>query len=472
MDELVAMLKDPSQYKKKKRRASLSRQHPISIAPPPSRSRTLPSATKQEVPAASDDTLKRQSNSLKPKRPAPNKPAPPPPGRTHGVSEKPSQHARPAPAPTQAPSTNGSDSKKYAARKPTPIKPLRTADTWKADSMENLLVGSGERSLGETTSGGKSGEVHHGSKTTHTKMADTALDKLVHRNENYPLSGSSELLQNNGAVDLEDDEDIDESMFLGGAETHMDEGEDDFILEPPDEYSESSLNGLEEPPDSPKSKKEKDPSSLVIQFHQPSTPGEDDEIPGEVFDDAGDVFTDEQHKVLSHGTSNGGERGKVKKSKKKKREGREYPESGKHSKHKSKKRRSSSTKNLLTADEEMSFPEYELDRGLDKIPMQAHRQQTQHTDRTSMSKHAATTDSIHATKPDDAIGKLQTMPHDKLERRSSYDDFDDDEPSLPWLDEPVDNRELSFEELDAYSQDINDDNPRVVYKEDVAELIW
>ena len=79
---------------------------------------------------------------------------------------------------------------------------------------------------------------------------------------------------------------------------------------------------------------------------------------------------------------------------------------------------------------------------------------------------------------DASSNRAEPRPPPPLRHTPSYENVVAGEDyTPPWLDDPVpDSRELSFEELDAYyePEDLRDDTdtPKVVYKEDVAALIW
>lgn len=493
------MLKEPSTIKRKRRSSSLTRQNFVGLLP--SRSRTFPrgqsdttEVTKEPPPKteskpAGDDTLKR-----KPKRPAPTLPPPhkqasvkgraaEPPGQVPRKSEPPelTKQAPPQPArvaPSMAPA------KTYGLKRPAPEKPARTPETYRKDSSSNLLSTPSEG--GQDVSG------------RHIPLGATfaGLEPLGAKN-----SGLDATLHPEGM----DDDGLDESMFEGGMETLPDAGEDqDFILEPPDDFSQLSVgelddnDGVEAPLVTGKDETGEKGSSLGMQFSNPAALEGMDEDDG-VFPDAyghgqgeswlgngsgkrrekkGEIgrkenAEDEHPSMATSRQSSTEHRSSKSKKSKKKRESRGDSEAGSR-KHKSKKkkRQSASTDELLQQGDtgEFVLPEYEFDRGLDRVPMRSSKENLdsdQSRQRPTWSHSAFKTYS----QEDPTSSKGASKSHVS----SSYDNMEaDDDYSPPWLHDgnPSQSQELSFEELDAYAEDDEQDEPRVVYKEDVAAMVW
>ena len=445
-------------------------------------------------------TLDKNTNSLKPRRPAPVKPPPQParkapvrPAPSNTAPPKPQEPARQAPVSAKGVSTTASggdnnEGQRAGARGQAPGKPLPSRNA----AREGEVIANRD-AVGDTTSTGLADRSERNGKTTKQDTADAVLDALIVRNETFALSTSTEYLNpdaGNFEDDDDDDDEIDESMFLGGAEATIPEDNgDDFILEPPNDFSDTSLDAVDDnPPAVVNTSSRKESASLVIQF-APPTATPDDEFAEEEKSD--DVFAqDDHHKVQSRVPGGESEAVKEKKKKKKKRDSKDLEDGSKHSKHKKKKRRSSSTKHLLAEEDDASFAEFEFDRGMDRVPVQTSKEKKSASgsaagatrgslgDMRGPSRLPAMRGSLgdvhntsrtHHPPPPPSAAAVHTASLDRFE--PSYDDFED-EGALPWLDEPAENKELSFEELDAYSQDVTDDQPRVVYKQDIAELIW
>lgn len=421
----MAMIKDPTLYKKKKRTSSLTRQKMVSVqsksatlpsprraplSPAKSAGEAVPQSTKRvsisvTVPITSGDkdtpsgkpsatsssgsastVTEYSSNSLKPRRPAPVKPvkrAPAPP--------------RPAPA------------------RPAPVKPV---------SKETQPVKHTSDSKEPLDSGGpKSADNGKGQES---KVQQNVTSKPTA----FPPSAMNlgfELPEDDNELPAMEDVDIDESMFSGGAEGEppADANDDsDFILEPPERFSQSSLDQLSLDAEDIPALAKPQGDSLVMEF-QPPTISDDEEVetnfieepPPEASkkdrDGEEDVKTGESLKgsrARRRRREDGGKSGededgiavgvkndedevaKAKKKKKKKRKSKDYSSSTKErdpTKHKSKKRKSSSQQNLssksqsdlMSSDsyhynmEDDDIPpaaaEYEFDRGLDRIPMKS-----------------------------------------------------------------------------------------------------
>lgn len=453
------MLKDPSLCKKKRRSSSLKRQLFVSANLPPSRSKTLPQAKieAQDRLPASDDSLKQLINVGKPRRPAPTKPSAGPPKQTLVQVKLVSKPARQVPSGPVRSAPVATVPNKYGSKALPPSESLRTTGTWRADNTENLLAGSGNLELsGERGRTEEKGSGDGFSTEPGGRESSASRDVLAGKHRGHTPSATPPTRDENEVAYSEDmqDDDIDESMFIGGNEALPSQEDDDFILEPPDDFSESSVDELDKPsPDLPPSRAQNKRYALGIQFHKPVV--SDEELEGGPKSEERRP-SQEEDSVPAHRMKTERESGKPKRPKRKKRESKDYsePREEHSSKHRSKKKRkSSATNELLPMD--MNFPEYEFDRGLDKIPVQSSKSTSKTT------KPAANFESVddHNISPHE--------PYDKQDVLAS-DDY-----SPPWLDEPVESQELSFEELDAYAEDdVTDDKPRVVYREDVAALIW
>ncbi len=609
MEEVLGMLRDPSQCKRKKRTSSLTRQNRVGL-PPPSNSRPRPPVTtptnhapspvvqdSAPPPPPGEDTLKRR-----PKRPAPAKPGsnqPKPPktsasagGGINGQTNKPTPPTDPS---RRAPIRND-PGWKGSLKRPAPVKPPRTKESWRSDSKDDLIAAAAAAaSASGATVVQNLGAIRNHDDTS-TEKAKGRSDGASGRNgaETPPppppppqLRVDSEEVRHVENNDVEfpendDDDDISKSMFVDGVPEKV--SDDDFILEPPEDFSESSLDDLDDPNDpndladlvahpAPplmgKKESKKGSASLAIQFTNAASSDEDEDasykrVKGSSHSDQQKVpqashessakglphsdhhkatheglykpaekhsessTRSDRHKVSSHSYKSSRSdqasssfetgSGEVKKPKKR-RSSKDYSEQreGHTHKHKSrKKRKSASSDNLLAKDEDVQFPEYEFDRGMDRIPVGGAKKgnttsrdlddtQSRHSHQNDVissgpvekprSKQASSeattshdspdaksrqgTSNVASRGPADAFSHQQAVSRaSPLKRHSSYEDvIAGEEYTPPWLDEPVQqSQELSFEELDAYyePEDLREDtdDPKVVFKADVAALIW
>lgn len=574
MDELLMMLKDPSTVKRRRRSSSLTRQNYIGL--PPSRSRTMPPATKgepsrNEPQPSGEDTLKR-----KPRRPAPTLPpsraVKQAPAKSRLVldpeSTRPAQgmarpvpvpepvrqsagNARPVPeqepvrqAPPQPPVMGAM--KTYSLKRPAPKKPGRAEE--KGDSLEDVVAGStgvsgrlvgvgngrpkdaqlqmecgvrGQLGNNQVAGGYISGQGADGQSIGQVAgVGSVSVEPLEAWNDADGADMDMDMVY---SADVE--EILDDSVFVSGLDAMADAGGDqDFILEPPDDFSQSSIYALDVAASSGASEHETDEKVsplMTVQLHSPAVRGESsaregpaqvegggfpsvghdqgeglqgdgDNFPDERSDNRGEVWPDEgrdfpndtplplQHQVAD--TSAEHKNGKAKKSKKK-RESKDYSEPGskKHKSKKKRKRRSASTDDLVQRSDS-GLPEYELDRGLDRVPMRTakDRQESFRTGQLGAwvdGRVAIQTGSRFSQEEPEGPRETSsfTKGGSKLRASSSYENvMADDDISPPWLHDgnPSQSQELSFDELDVYADEDEQDEPRVVYKEDVASLVW
>ncbi len=118
--------------------------------------------------------------------------------------------------------------------------------------------------------------------------------------------------------------------------------------------------------------------------------------------------------------------------------------------------------------EEIGFPEYEFDRGMDRIPVRSSG------DNLKPSKQRGVSSDPHHFRATDDI-QTASKATSRKELSSSYEDVTaDDDFHPPWLEEPVHGQQLSGEELGVYADEANfeEGDARVMLKEDVAALIW
>ena len=458
------------------------RQHRVSLPPSKAKAKSLTTPLSQSgdtptpLPAPSvqdstspsgEDTLKR-----KPRRPAPVKPGQKQPakqqpanvsGRENGPI--PSESTRRAPiggvsttnghvikpaatdASRRAPIRSDPAGKLSGVKRPAPPKPPRSEETWRADSSENLLASANLKAVVKENLGA--------SEIPDSASTQGLRDEAGWWSGEPPSSSQQDAGENIHSTKKADsefpqDEDFDETMFEGGAESVPDTlDDDDFILEPPEDFSESSLGDLDDPNDladlvtpqesdpvpSGKKQVKKGSDSVTVQFANPtalemeeeegtdegykphespshpnqqnatshsyisrsdranspshdleSAAGSDQyEAPSRGHKPAEDPSHRRQHKSTSHGASSTeSEASRVKKAKKKKRSSKDYSEhkDGHTHKHKSRKKRKSASSNDLLAgdrDQDIQFPEYEFDRGMDRVPVAAKKERSTKT---------------------------------------------------------------------------------------------
>ena len=499
------MLKEPSTIKRKRRSASLTRQNFVGL--PPSRSHTLPPAQsdmpqvtkvpppKSEPRPAGDDTLKR-----KPKRPAPTLPPPhkhasvkerPVPGPSQQVPVKSGPIPKPEPARQAPPQPARAALAVSPPKRPAPKKPPRTPETWRAASSSDLL--------NVPQVGGR--EINGRSVPANTVSAD------LKKESSEPLGMWNSGFEADDVAlypDSVDSNDLDESMFEGGTEVMPDAGDDqDFILEPPDDFSQLSAGDLDDDVeasvDTRKHETHGTASSMAVQFNNPAAlgdwgkvvevfpeaygqnqeEGQQDSASGRRSRKAGEIGHEENagEVAMLRQSSTEHKSSKSKKSKKK-RESRGDSEAAGSKKHKSKKkkRHSVSTDELLQQgdSQEVVLPEYEFDRGMDRVPMRS-SQDPGNFDVSQSKQQPTWSHGSFKTYSQEEPDGARTKGVSNLHVSASYDNAAaDDDYSPPWLHDnnPVQSQELSFEELDAYAEDDEKDEPRVVYKEDVAAMVW
>jgi hypothetical protein len=366
-------------------------------------------------------------------------------------------------------------------KRPAPKKPVRPPEIVKTDSSDSILVAG--------TEGDFLNQVGHSVYPTEFPAVDIAASEgpstvAGSANKVFGIESSTAAAY----PDSLDSGDFDESMFEGGHEV-LPEGEEDFILEPPEDFSQSSIGNLDDEEEAILKGAERESgdgaSSLGVQFHHPPASvgyssyegsdgvGKREKSGAKSRNGESEVIPVEGREVQQHGsTGDAHVSGEVKKKKKKKRDSKDFSEVGsKKHKSKKKKRRSSSTDVLFN--EETVLPEYEFDRGLDRVPMRVPKDTGQQQG-TWAGKYASNQFGSRFSQEEPRTSAA-TAGSSRPPTSASYDNIDvDDDYSPPWLHDgnPTQSQELSFEELDAYADEDEQDEQRVVYKEDVAALVW
>ena len=430
------MLSDPTLIKKKKRRSSLARQVPLSTTPPRSQvvsDSSQPTSPGGVISPGKEDTLKRSQTTgtgQKPRRPAPSKPAP----------------SRPAPT------------------KPAPIKPISKEsgitkpDKKKSSSPQSELHNSKGSSGKSLANPGHNPEIldHQEKKEYRDRGYYEGMNRAQPSSMMKMVFDVPEDDAEFPPLEDMDDEDFDESLFVGGAESlPVGDDKDDFILEPPEQFSQSSLDDLD---DFNHEETKGEGESVMVEFQPPTI--SDDDIETNFNDNE---FVGEVEQKLPQ--KKAGETTK-KSKKKKKRTSKDYSsvQEGDDSKQKPKKK-----KKRKSVEKETDFPEYEFDRGMDKIPTKSSDRQAGSSysnegylsgsiDRLNSQSEFTGSYSPHGGKP---AGKHPS-------RGKNYEDVvASDDFSPPWLDEDYDERADDAREME------EDDIPNsIVYNEDVAALIW
>ena len=463
MEEVVAMLKDSSLCKNKKRTSSSLTPKNL-VTAKHTRSKTLPNTSRkgnlnsdiflsiQRTPESSGSQKhRRPAPSIPPSRPAPSMP----PSRPAPPRPAPSKPTRPAPK--KPPSPVKSKAFQQVSIKQPPLKPLRTEDTWKAESTEDLL--NDTVVIGNPANTHSNGSLDKESLETgknefyineHAKTCDNKGSKVT-------STSNIKFDQDDNDNELQD-ADIDQSLFVGGAEN------DDFILEPPERFSQSSLDGLDDPlPDFARSITEKNSTSLVVEF-KPPPPSDDEAITN--FNEGEFEVPKESEEVPSERKDDTERERKSKK--KKKRASKDYTSregDSARKRSKKKKRREDS----VELSQEVDFPEYEFDRGMDRIPMRA----SQELNLSGFDPIPNTLDDSHSSvynNPDEKQHKAKRSANQVSKQRDVDTNYGhvnaSDDYNPPWLVD--DNDEVG----DQFYLNDDSDIPKVVYSEDVAALLW
>jgi len=281
------------------------------------------------------------------------------------------------------------------------------------------------------------------------------------------------------------DSDMDETYFLGGAESVAQEN---FILDPPENFSESSIGELEEEP--PVKKKKQRASADDEKKIQPMIVAADgtgmkmEFRPPQSSDDDNDWVKarEPEHKESTGGkttemapTANNGDeeasRVKKTKKKKKKRASRDISLEEDDTRVKSKKKKKRASKQLLEDEDERqqeaemdeaNMPEYLRDRGLDRVPMRPSQE-----DVVTPYSNFASNNSLASYRSNES---LDSGAQGARKRHKSYygDVNANDEFTPPWLDDDPPNEGKNND--DHYLGE--DEPPQVVYDEEVSSLLW
>ena len=276
------------------------------------------------------------------------------------------------------------------------------------------------------------------------------------------------------------DSDMDETYFLGGGESLPKE---DFILDPPEHFSESSVGELEEEQPALKTNEKSTSDStelkqsskmetaiqsksggIEVQFLPPSVSDDEDETK---FDGVGLMESKKEDKPhLTEGiksTDNEGIRPKkAKKKKKKKIASREIADEDDalKVKRKKKKRSTKQSDEEQKEEEEEQLPEYLHDRGLDRVPMRSSQDNA-----VVQASHY-----ISSYCSNDSLDTEGNGSQTARKRHKSYygDVVATDEFTPPWLEDDDPNE--GEDDEDPYAGE--DDPPNVVYDEEVSSLLW
>ena len=473
MEEIVAMLKDPSRCKRKKRTSSLRRQNVI--VSPTSRSQTLP---RNISPPSKDSSVdSRNANTLtrngqpRPRRAAPAKPAPGKPGSAPGQSGA----LQYAPAKTE-PDHSKQDPTRAAPSKPGPV---RSAPIIKP----GLDPGTQQPQSGLTKPGlakpSRPAPVMPPQRVTSNPNSSVPLnnDRTIPQNDKRLRNG----VKSNKDVStispapppppppeeiqrMKPSYDIAPSSLMAETEFISDHEEDeDIIIEPPASFSESSLDDLDDPPSPPVAKKQNN-LPRANKFQPP---------PDAVSDN------DDQDADTSKLNPTGGDGGRikveekvrVKKVKKKKRVSKDYSSNREEEKvgkqKKKRKKKIPSAHNMMYQNEGAELPEYDQDRGLDRIPVTT-KNNALSSNRGSLVETKRGDDNYYfsGSQSQDNRGYYSSEDRLSLEieaRRSgtSYHNVSASEDfTPPWLEDDNEGVEL------------NDGPPSVVYDDEVAALVW
>lgn len=275
--------------------------------------------------------------------------------------------------------------------------------------------------------------------------------------------------------------DFDETYFLGGAETLPQE---DFILDPPEHFSESSVDELDEgkSEDSDNARKDastshkpvihKDRGGVTMQFMPPAVSDDDEETETQ---DAGHSrvkkLPEGKELASSRNDVEEAQREKRARKKKKKRTIRDVTDDEdtlrKERRKKKKAAKLHKQKEDQQEDEEDILPEYLHDRGLDRVPMRASQDYSMPFARPPVKTSQDNfTNSLASYRSNES---LDSTDHVKKRHKSYYGDVKaTDEFTPPWLED--DPNEGNDDDDDPYPGD--DEPPKVVYDEEVSSLLW
>ena len=319
-----------------------------------------------------------------------------------------------------------------------------------------------------------------------TKQTSTSSTNQIPSAQNFGFIQPDVAVEDKPNVQAEDffDSDIDETYFLGGAESVPQE---DFILDPPEHFSESSIGELEEEPtakdskqntaaeDEMKSKtvvKSGDAGGMKIEFRPPQS-SDDDNIEIKAEAPKHEESTEGKLKEMAAAANDGDEETRrVRKAKKKKknRASRDLSLEEEGTKVRSKKKKKKASKQLLEHQdeqqeepevEEAQLPEYLHDRGLDRVPLRPSQDGS-----APYSNYA--TNSLASYRSNESLDNGE-MYGARKRHKSYYGDVNaNDEFTPPWLED--DNPNEAGNDDDPYPGE--DEPPQVVYDEEVSSLLW
>lgn len=281
----------------------------------------------------------------------------------------------------------------------------------------------------------------------------------------------------------EDDSDMDETYFLGGAESVPQE---DFILDPPEHFSESSIDDLEdeqiqdhgkmqprvvktEPKASssvPRNVIHSDSSGMVLEFKPPPVSDDEDETNFGSLEHFEYQKTEEIKEKVELKVKDTEEESKAKrvKKKKKKRASKDLTDNEDTLRAKEKRKKKKAAKHRETQEDQeeeenenndASLPEYLYDRGLDRVPMRASQDYSSVQATSSLASYRSNE-------------SLDERGNPRKRHKSYYGDVKaTDEFTPPWLD---DDPTEGDDDDDPYLGE--DDPPNVVYDEEVSSLLW